>query len=138
MADGCGCSGGRRRHNVGNVTQIKMIKIRYLGDLEEPTVFKGVATKTPYQFCVKINLGEVDVRDLSIGRSTHPGLFELRGPKGERLFRKHVPLKEELGAEARAQEAREAAEAFALTPEEPVKRRKVKAKVEEPDDETPK
>lgn len=130
----CGCA-GRRRRNVGNVTQVKMIKIRYLGDLEEPTVFKGVATKTPYQFCVKMNLDDVDVRDLSIGRSTHPGLFELRDSKGQRLFKKHVPLKEELEAEARAQEAREAAEALAVSPGEPKPKRRKAKPPEEPDDE---
>lgn len=134
----CGCPGRRGRRNVGNVTQVKMIKIRYLGDLEELTVFKGVATKTPYQFCVKMNLDDVDVRDLSIGRSTHPGLFELRDSKGQRLFKKHVPLKEELEAEARGKEVREAAEVFALAPEEPVKpkRREAKLKAEKSDDET--
>ena len=122
---------------MGNVTQVKMIKIRYLGDLEEPTEFKGVATKTPYQFCVRMNLDEVDMRDLSIGRSTHPGLFELRGPKGERLFRKHVPLKEELEAEARAQEAREAAEALAVSPEGTKPKRRKAKPLKEPDGENP-
>lgn len=114
---------------MGNVTQVKMIKIHYLGDAEEPTEFVGVATKTPYQFGGRINLGEVDARDLSIGRSTHPGLLELDDDKGQKLFEMWTPLQEQKAkreAEARAREVRKAAEALAVR--EPAKKaRKVKA-----------
>lgn len=103
---------------MGNVTRVRTIKIRYLGDAEEPIDFVGVATKNVYTFGGKINLGEVDVRDLAIGRSTHPGLFELTNDKGQKLFEMHVPLKEEVEtARAMKQKAWEDAEAIAL-PEE--------------------
>jgi hypothetical protein len=106
----CGCSGQRRHNNV--IPAAKTVKVRYLGDLEEPTDFVGVATKNVYVFGGKVNLGDVDVRDLTIGRSTRPGLFELTDGKGQKLFEKHTPLKEE--AKAKAREAREAAEALAI------------------------
>jgi len=76
---------------MGNVTKVVMIKVRYLGDFDEPFVFVGVATKTPYKFGGKWNLGDVDVRDLATGISTRPGLFELTDDKGQKLFEKHTP-----------------------------------------------
>jgi hypothetical protein len=68
-----------------------MIKVRYLGDAEEPQLFVGAATRKEYHFGGRINLGEVDSRDLMTGASYAPGLFELTGPKGEKLFTVHVP-----------------------------------------------
>lgn len=112
---------------MGNVTRINLVKVHYLGDFEEPFIFMGVATKTPYKFGGRINLGEVDARDLSIGRSTRPGLLELTDGKGQKLFELWTPLQEQKEAEARTQEAQEAAEALAV-PEGP-KKSKAKRKL---------
>ena len=68
-----------------------MVKVRYLGDAEEPQEFVGAATREIYHFGGRINVGEVDSRDLMTGASYSPGLFELTGPKGEKLFTVHVP-----------------------------------------------
>lgn len=80
------------------------IKVRYLGDAEEPQEFIGAATREVYHFGGRINLGEVDTRDLATGLSYAPGLFEMKGPGGADLFTVHIPLKrkakeEEPGAE---------------------------------------
>lgn len=84
---------------MGNVTKITMIKVHYLGDFEEPFIFPGVSTKTPYKFGGQKNLGDVDSRDLATGISTRPGLFELTDGKGQKIF--------ELWTSQRAEEERE-------------------------------
>jgi hypothetical protein len=80
------------------------IKVRYLGDAEEPQEFIGAATRSEYHFGGKINLGEVDSRDLATGVSYAPGLFELTGPGGEKLFTLHIPLKRKKKAEKKEPE----------------------------------
>lgn len=84
-----------------------MIKVRYLGDAEEPQLFVGAATRSEYHFGGRINLGEVDSRDLMTGVSYAPGLFELTGPGGEKLFTVHVPLKRKAKAEKETPEPEE-------------------------------
>lgn len=77
------------------------IKVRYLGDAEEPQEFVGAATREVYHFGGRINVGEVDSRDLMTGASYAPGLFELTGPKGEKLFTVHVPRQRKARDEAK-------------------------------------
>jgi hypothetical protein len=81
-----------------------MIKVRYLGDAEEPQLFVGAATRTEYHFGGRINLGEVDSRDLMTGASYAPGLFELTGPSGEKLFAVHIPRQRKTKGEAKEPE----------------------------------
>jgi hypothetical protein len=105
----CNCPG--RRTPVGNVTKVTMVKLHYLGGFEEPFIFMGVATGEPYKFGGRINLGEVDSRDLTIGQSTHPGLLELTDNKGQKLFElwtteTQEQWREQLKDQAKAEEKR--------------------------------
>lgn len=84
-----------------------IVKVHYLGAAEEPQLFVGAATRKEYHFGGKINLQEVDSRDLITGRSYAPGLFELTGPKGQKLFEVHVPLKKKRKAEVEAKAVKE-------------------------------
>lgn len=113
-----------------------IVKLRYLGDSKKMLSFEGAATRVEYVVGGKINLVDADSRDLSTGISWAPGLLEMTDSAGAKLFEIHVPLKEEIEAEAaakaRVEEAWEAAEALALPPEV-----KSKAKEKEPDGESP-
>jgi hypothetical protein len=84
-----------------------IVKVRYLGGAEEPQEFIGAATRNEYYFGGKINLGEVDSRDLVTGASYAPGLFELTGPKGEKLFTVHIPRQRKTKAEKEEPEPEE-------------------------------
>ena len=68
------------------------VKLRYLGDSEEILSFTGAATRSEYKVGGRINLVDVDSRDLSTGVSWAPGLLELTGPGGK-LFDIHTPRK---------------------------------------------
>lgn len=139
------CKGCKKQRNPGGPTPSRSIsvrgpghpiKLRYIGGSDELLSFKGIATREEYVVGGKINLVIADSRDLSAGISWAPGLLEMTDAQGHKLFEIHVPLKEEIEAEAEAQvrkeEALEAAEALALPAEEPEKpkRRKAKPKVE--------
>lgn len=119
------------------------VKLRYLGESDELLMFVGPATRAEYVVGGKKNLVEAYRADLATGISWAPGLLELTGEGGKKLFEIHVPLAEEAEAEAEARAMAEKAwadaEALALPPEEPeaepkVKRRK--AKEQEPDAES--
>ena len=112
----------------------ELVKLRYLGDPDELLTFVGAATRAEYTVGGKANLVEAYQADLATGVSWAPGLLELTGQGGKKLFEIHVPLKEEMEAEARAKEARESAEALAPPPEEPEAEPKRKKK--EPDGES--
>jgi len=121
-----------------------LIKLRYLGDSDELLVYEGAATRTGYTVGGRLNLVEAYQADLATGISWAPGLLELTGEGGKKLFEIHVPLAAEVEAEAkakaRAEEARQMAEALALPPEEAEAEPKAKrrqAKEEEPDGESP-
>ena len=122
---------------MGNVTKVNMVKVHYLGDSEEPSIFTGVATGTPYKFGGRISLGKVDARDLTIGHSTHPGLLELTDGKGQKLFELWTPetSKQQREQERQLQEQEAKAEALLLPPEE--LEAKPKRKKKEPDAESP-
>jgi hypothetical protein len=81
-----------------------MVKVRYLGDAEEPQPFEGAATRKEYHFGGRINVGEVDSRDLATGASYAPGLFELTGPGGEKLFTVHIPRQRKTRPEPKKEE----------------------------------
>ena len=136
---GCGKK-GRHGSNPGPGRKVSVfgpgvdVKLRYVGGSEELLHFEGPATRKEYTVGGKINLVVADSRDLSMGVSWAPGLLEMTDPAGAKLFEIHVPLKEELEAEAEARarqdEAWKAAEGLALPPEakSKVKRRKAKPK----------
>ena len=110
------------------------VKLRYIGDSDELLSFEGIATREEYVVGGRINVIEVDSRDLSAGISWAPGLLEMTDARGHKFFEIHVPLAEEIEAEAKAkamkEEAWEAAEALALPQEEPVKPKRRKRKAE--------
>lgn len=124
---------GRHGSNPGSSKKISVfgpghdVKVRYVGASKDLLDFDGPATRKIYTVGGRINLVVADSRDLSTGVSWAPGLLEMTDAQGHKLFEIHVPLKEEIEAKVRAQEAREAAEALAVKP----KRRKA----EEPDGE---
>lgn len=124
--------GGSRK--VASRTPGELVKLKYLGDSNELISFEGAATRTEYTVGGRFNLIEAYSSDLATGISWAPGLLELRGKGGEKLFKIHAPLKEEIEAEAaskaRVKEAWEAAEELALSSEEP------EVKEEEPDGES--
>ena len=134
------CRGCKKQHNpVGGTPSRSVsvrgpghpVKLRYIGGSDELLSFEGIATRKEYVVGGRINVIEVDSRDLSAGISWAPGLLEMTDAQGHKLFEIHVPLKEEIEAEARAQEAREAAEALAVES----KPKRSKAKPKEPDGE---
>lgn len=67
-----------------------LVKVHYLGDAEEPELYVGAATRTEYHFGGKVNLGEVNSNDLTTGNSRSPGLLELTGEGGRKLFEVYV------------------------------------------------
>jgi len=99
------------------------VKLKYLGESPELVTFEGAATRTEYVVGGRINLVDAYGSDIATGISWAPGLLELTGEGGRKLFKIHVPLTEEIEAEAKAEalkrQAWEAAEALALPPEEP-------------------